>query len=187
MATHPNIVPSFPIQKQTTPKVRTVVFGDGFQQRLTYGLNQNPEIYNFAFENITEEVSDVLEAFLRTVSDTQESFNFTPPQEGKTGTGTYSRSVSTVTITITNHGIAVGDKVALTFTGGAMISGDFIVTTSVDQNTFTVNSSGTGTTNGNVSVILSGQKKFICKQWKKNINYANIATITTTYEEVFET
>ena len=47
MATHPNIVPSFPIQKQTSPKVRTVVFGDGYQQRLMYGINQNPETYAF--------------------------------------------------------------------------------------------------------------------------------------------
>ena len=187
MATHPNIVPSFPIQKQTTPKVRTVVFGDGFQQRLTYGLNQNPEIYNFAFENITEEESDVLEAFLRTVSDTQESFNFTPPQEGKTGTGTYSRTGNTVTITIANHGIAVGDKITIDFTSGSAADGDYIVATSVDQNTFTVITTASGTTNGNVSITLSGQKKFICKEWKKDINYANIATIRTRYEEVFET
>jgi len=187
MATHPNIVPSFPIQKQTTPKVRTVVFGDGFQQRLTYGLNQNPEIYSLSFDNITEEESDVLEAFLRTVSDTQESFNFTPPEEGTTKTGTYSRSASTVTITITNHGIAVGDKITIDFTSGTAADGDYIVATSVNQNTFTVITTASGTTSGNVSVILSGQKKFICKQWKKDINYANIATITTTYEEVFET
>ena len=46
------------------PNVRTVQFGDGYEQRLlTFGLNQNPKIFNLTFE-VSETDADTIETFL---------------------------------------------------------------------------------------------------------------------------
>ena len=186
MATFPSITPTYSFSKNTNPRVRSVVFGDGFEQRLTFGINQNPKTYSLEF-NVSEADSDVIEAFLNSRAFDNESFNFTPPGEGISKTGTYSRSASTVTITITNHGIAIGDKVTLDFTSGSAADGDYIVTSSVNQNTFTVITTASGTTNGNVNLTMSGQRKFVCDSFNKSIPYLNRAVIQCTFREVFET
>ncbi len=186
MATFPSINPTYSFSKNTAPRVRTVVFGDGFEQRLSYGINQNPKTYSLEF-NVTEADSDVIEGFLNSRAFDNESFNFTPPGEGISNTGTYARSGSTVTITITNHGVAIGDKVTLDFTSGSAADGDYIVTTSVNQNTFTVITTASGTTSGNVDCTMSGQRKFVCDSFNKSIPYLNRATIQCTFREVFET
>ena len=145
MATFPSITPTYSFSKNTAPRVRTVVFGDGFEQRLSFGINQNPKTYSLEFR-VSETESDVIEAFLNSRAFDNQSFNFTPPAEGISKTGTYSRSGSTDTITIANHGVSIGDKVTLDFTTGSGTDGDYIVATSVDQNTFTVVESASGAT-----------------------------------------
>jgi len=186
MATFPSITPTYSFSKNTNPRVRSVVFGDGFEQRLTFGINQNPKTYSLEF-NVSEADSDVIEAFLNSRAFDNESFNFTPPGEGISKTGTYSRSGTTVTITITNHGVAIGDKVTLDFTSGSAADGDYIITSSVNQNTLTVITSASGTTSGNVDLTMSGQRKFVCDTFSKRIPYLNRAVIQCTFREVFET
>ena len=102
MATFPAITPSFGIRKQSKPKIRITKFGDGYEYRALVGLplTQDPKEYTLKFENITEEESDVIEAFLRSRVNDQASFTFTPPSEGFTKTGTYSQTTTTATITI---------------------------------------------------------------------------------------
>ena len=41
MATFPSYKPIYTASKSSSPNVRTVQYGDGYQARLTYGLNQN--------------------------------------------------------------------------------------------------------------------------------------------------
>ena len=186
MATFPSITPTYSFSKNTAPRVRTVVFGDGFEQRLSFGINQNPKTYSLEFR-VSETESDVIEAFLNSRAFDNQSFNFTPPAEGISKTGTYSRSGSTDTITIANHGVSIGDKVTLDFTTGSGTDGDYIVATSVDQNTFTVVESASGATSGNVSCTMSGQRKFVCESFTKTIPSFNRAVIQCTFREVFET
>jgi len=50
MATFPSITPSYGLQKSSAPNVRKVQFGDGYEARLTYGINQNPKIFNLTFQ-----------------------------------------------------------------------------------------------------------------------------------------
>ena len=106
MATFPSVTPTYQgFSKKSAPAVRTVRFADGFEQRIFFGLasNQNPKVYNVSFE-LSETESDVVEAFLDSRANDQESFTFTPPGEGFTKTGTYSQSGTTVTITIDDSG-----------------------------------------------------------------------------------
>ena len=80
MATFPSITPTYGVQKQSAPNVRTVRFGDGFEKRLSYGLNQNPKVYSLTFE-VSETDADIIETFLDARADDNAAFDFTPPGE----------------------------------------------------------------------------------------------------------
>ena len=81
MAVFPSITPTYGVQKSSAPNFRTQRFGDGYEARLTFGLNQNPKIYNLTFE-VSEADSDTIETFLDArAANSMESFDFTPPGE----------------------------------------------------------------------------------------------------------
>ena len=186
MATFPSITPTYTFTKKTNPNVRTVKFGDGYQQRLTFGINQNPKVFNLEF-NVSLADANVIESFLNSRAFDNESFDFTPPQEAISTSGTFVRSSGSknAVITAANHGIALGDKVVIDFSSG-LNYGTYIVNART-QNTFTIETNATSAVTGDVtSAAVSGQKKFICKNWNKSIPYNNRAMISCTFEEVFE-
>ena len=76
MATFPSITPTYGAQKKSAPVVRTVRFGDGYEQRLTFGVNQNPKMWDLTW-NVSETDADTIEAFLDARAG-QESFDWTP-------------------------------------------------------------------------------------------------------------
>jgi len=190
MATFPSIQPTYGLTKKSNPKVRVSRLGDGYEFRALYGLpfSQDPKVYDFTFV-VSEEQSDVIEGFLRSRVNDQASFTFTPPGEGFTKTGTYSQSTTTATITINNHGVAIGDVLTIDYTStasGSPTDGSFSVASVTNDNVFTVSTSNSATDSGNVSITLSGEGRFVCDSWSKQIPYNNRAVITTTFREVFE-
>ena len=80
MATFPSITPTYGVQKRSRPAVRRARFGDGYEQRLTYGLNQNPKSFQLTFE-VSETDADTIETFLDARAADNASFDFTPPGE----------------------------------------------------------------------------------------------------------
>ena len=188
MATFPNIEASYPIQKSSQPKARTVVFADGYQHRITFGLpqHQNAKEFTFIWKNLSETDSDTIETFLDARANDQASFTFTPTGEGTSKTGTYSQSGTTITITITKHGIAIGETVTLDFTSGSATDGTFIVASSASVDTFTVTAAASATNSGNVTATVSGAKHYVCENWSKTIPYNNRAILSCTFREVFE-
>ena len=82
MATFPSITPTYGVQKSSAPNVRTVRFGDGFEKRLTFGINQNPKVYNLTFE-VSETDADTIETFLDARAADNGAFDFTPPGEAE--------------------------------------------------------------------------------------------------------
>lgn len=80
MATFPSITPKYGIQKRSAPNTKTVRFGDGYEHRITFGLNQNPKVYNLTFE-VSETDADTIETFLDARAADSDSFDFTPPGE----------------------------------------------------------------------------------------------------------
>ena len=79
MATFPDISPDYGARKNSAPAVRKVQFGDGYETRLTYGLNQNPKQWSLSFVNITETDSDTIETFLDARAVDNASFDWQPP------------------------------------------------------------------------------------------------------------
>ena len=78
MATFPDYRPTYSASKDSQPAVRTVRFGDGYEQRLTFGLNQNPKQWSLRFD-VTDDDADVIEAFLDARAADAASFDWTPP------------------------------------------------------------------------------------------------------------
>lgn len=91
---------------------------------------------------------------------------------GTTSTSaTYSQTTTTITVTSTAHGLAVGDYVYLDFTSGTATDGTYVVATAA-TNSFTVTSSTSATTSGNVS-------------WIKWTTYAGLSEVFVTQFRYF--
>lgn len=80
MATFPSITPTYGVSKSNAPIVRKIQYGDGYETRLTYGLNQNPKVFNLTFQ-VSETDADTIETFLDARAADNASFDFTPPGE----------------------------------------------------------------------------------------------------------
>ena len=80
MADFPDFDPAPGMTKSSAPTTRKVQFGDGYEARLNYGLNQNPKTFNFTF-NVSESESDTIEAFLDARAADADNFTYTPPGE----------------------------------------------------------------------------------------------------------
>ncbi len=113
MATFPSVEASYGLSKTSKPNIRTSQFGDGYQARIRFGMNQNPKTWNPVWKNVTELQADQIETFLDSRAADADSFTWTPPNE-------------------------------------------------------------------------SSSSEFICLKWSKKMDYPGYATITATFQEVFE-
>lgn len=82
MATFPSYDPLVGASKRSQPSVRNVQFGDGYGQRITYGLNQNRKVWSLVWD-VTEEAADEIEAFLDARGGA-ENFDWSPPDDTET-------------------------------------------------------------------------------------------------------
>ena len=82
MATFPSITPRYGAQKTSRPRTRTVQFGDGYEQRLLYGIpsHMNPKEWNLTWE-VSETDADTIETFLNARAEDAASFDWTPLDE----------------------------------------------------------------------------------------------------------
>ena len=80
MATFPIANPIYNTRINASPKVKVISFGDGFEQRLTEGLNQNPLSVNLVFD-LSQTDADTAITFLNSRVDDGASFDYTLPNE----------------------------------------------------------------------------------------------------------
>lgn len=71
-------VPDFDASESIRPNIRRVQFGDGYEQRLAFGLNTQPATWQLNFKNRTDTERDNILAFLEARGGV-ESFDWTPP------------------------------------------------------------------------------------------------------------
>ena len=74
--------PQYGVQKNSNPNKRTVVFADGYEHRILFGLNAhtNPKTYSLRFV-VSESDADKIEEFFDARALDQASFDYTPPGE----------------------------------------------------------------------------------------------------------
>jgi len=73
-------VPIYNFRKSNAPKTRVVSFGDGYEHRISFGLNQNAKIFNLTFE-VSEADADILTNFFDTIAVNGRNFSYTVPGE----------------------------------------------------------------------------------------------------------
>ena len=78
MATFPSYQPVYSATKSSNPKIRKVQFGDGYEQRISFSLHQNPKEWSLTFD-LTDADADVIEVFLDARAADSASFDWTPP------------------------------------------------------------------------------------------------------------
>ena len=83
MATFPSYNPSYSATKRSQPKLRITQFGDGYQQRTSFGLNQDPKVWSLTF-NVDDEDADEIETFLEARGKDGASFDWSPPDTATT-------------------------------------------------------------------------------------------------------
>jgi len=195
MATFPNIQPSFPFVKKEQPKVRTTKLGDGYENRVIFGLptQQNPNNLNLTFKNITHEEAKTIDAFLRSQSLLGASFNFTPPLEGSSVKTSINVSVDSsyiATVTSNNHGIGLNDFIQITASTNQdrLPLGTYLVNTYTDINTFKIKGSEntTGSPTFTISYSSSALGKYVCDNWSVNYDYPTRASVKAQFRQVFE-
>lgn len=72
--------PDFGAQLSRAPRVKTAQFGDGYQQRAQFGINNNPQSWSLQFVNREDTEADEIDAFL-TARRAVEAFDWTPPRQ----------------------------------------------------------------------------------------------------------
>tara|TARA_R100001510_G_C7507632_1_gene108599 strand:- start:40 stop:399 length:360 start_codon:yes stop_codon:yes gene_type:complete len=73
-------VPKYNLKKSNAPNTRVVSFGDGYEHRTSFGLNQNAFIFNLTFE-VSEADADTLTNFLDERAVDGANFTYTVPGE----------------------------------------------------------------------------------------------------------
>ena len=71
--------PDYSATEDSAPNVRTVVMGEGYQQRVQFGLQRDPKEWKLTFANRTDTERDNIITFLEDKKGT-ESFDWTPPR-----------------------------------------------------------------------------------------------------------
>lgn len=71
--------PSFEATESSKPRVRKFQAGDGYEQRVRFGLRTDPKEWSLTFANRTDTERDAIAAFLEARAGA-ESFDWTPPR-----------------------------------------------------------------------------------------------------------
>ena len=78
--TFPNIDVDHGASKNAQPNVRVAQFGSGYSQRSTFGINQDPKVWDLSWENRNANDANDIEDFLEARGGA-EAFNWSPPDE----------------------------------------------------------------------------------------------------------
>lgn len=71
-------IASYGVIQKKQPIVRSMRFGDGYEQRARFGINTNPRTWDLKFAGKSETEADAIESFLDARGGV-ENFDWTPP------------------------------------------------------------------------------------------------------------
>lgn len=100
--------PDFGAVRRSAPKVRKVQFGDGYESRFTYGLNQDPKVWDLKWTAKDNADADAIEAFFDARAADYASFDWSPIGD----TNTYKWVVDQYS---RNHTYAEVNEITATF------------------------------------------------------------------------
>jgi phage-related protein len=71
-------IPSYGAAQKKKPEVISIKFGDGYEQRTQFGINQNTRVWNLSFNGRDETEANAIDSFLTTQAGVT-YFTWTPP------------------------------------------------------------------------------------------------------------
>ena len=89
------VIPDRGFGRTVAPNTLTVAFGDGYEQRLSRGINNNLETFNITLSNRTKEESDNIADYLSSLRGVT-SFNFNIPDHGQQGDSDNEKTIKVV-------------------------------------------------------------------------------------------
>lgn len=75
--------PTYSATKTSSPRTRIFRAGDGYENRITFGLNNNPKEWRLTFIDTDDDINTI-ETFLDARAADSTSFNWTPPDTNVT-------------------------------------------------------------------------------------------------------
>ena len=99
-------IPDKGFGRTVAPNTMTVAFGDGYEQRLSRGINNNLETFNITLSNRTKEDADNIADYLSSLKGVT-SFNFNIPDHGQQGG---SNNEKTIKVVCMNYNVMYGQS-----------------------------------------------------------------------------
>jgi phage-related protein len=207
-------IPSFEATESSQPRVRKFQAGDGYEQRVRFGLNTDPKTWDLTFSERSDTEAAAIVSFFESCAGVT-SFTWTPPIQAAIQCAAASINTTTNEILIASHGLTTGTRMRIaTAPGGTPISISGVQlfqspdTDTIGRNTrFAIRISNdvfllaatqalaTGGISDDISSAGSGThvfafthpaRKFVCEDWQVTMRACNFNTIRAKFREVFE-
>lgn len=207
-------VPSFEATESSKPRVRKFQAGDGYEQRIRFGLNTDPKEWDLTFAERSDVEAAAITAFFESCAGAT-SFTWTPPTSTAIQCSAGDVNVTTNEIRIPSHGLTTGTRLRIaTAPGGTPISiagqqlfqspdtdtsgrnTRFVV--KINNDIFllagTLSDANTGfsqdiTSAGSGVHVFSFSHpagQFVCEDWQVTMRACNFNTIRAKFSQVFE-
>ena len=75
--------PDFRARRKSQPQVRSAKFGDGYEQRITFGINQDPKTWDLRWSALSNSDADLIETFFEARNGV-EAFDWSPIEDSST-------------------------------------------------------------------------------------------------------
>ncbi|MBF83556.1 MAG: hypothetical protein CL489_03665 [Acidobacteria bacterium] len=95
------VTPDKSLSRQVKPNVQTADFGDGYQQRISYGLNSLAETFSVSFANRAKDEADDITKFFELKKGVT-AFTFGYPDENASTTDSSGNKVTEIKVVCDN-------------------------------------------------------------------------------------
>jgi len=171
-----NIMPDRGVSTDQAARIFRATYGDGYEQRVSAGINNLPESWSLTWNNRTINDANKVIKFLEDQKGVT-AFDWYPPDTeiaGTTTSATTNKLVDTsqsftnrlLNTTVTDSGVATATVTAVDSTTQLSLSSNIL-------------SSGEAYT-------IYPTKKYICESWSTETPHDGIRNVTATFVRVFE-
>ncbi len=176
------------LTQTTTPRIFSQIFGDGYEQRLSRGINPLDQSYAVSFTNRTRAEAINLINFFED-KNAVTSFVFAPPELGsKTATTSFSgKAITSSGLDTTVLSPSTPTHILVTASAGND-TGYIIDQSSTATNnatTLTVTSSLTSE-NNTANVVIQAGIAVVCSNWDLTYDYGDYYSVSGTFRRVYD-
>jgi phage-related protein len=174
--TEVNIIPDRGVSTDQSARTFKATYGDGYEQRVSAGINNLPESWNLTWNNRTTNDANKVIKFLEDQKGVT-SFDWYPPDTEIAGTTT---SATTNKLVDTSQSFT-NRLLNTTVTDSAANTATVTVVDSTTQLTLSSNIMASGET-----YTILPTKKYKCEKWATSIPFSGYRTVSATFTKVFE-